>query len=78
LFPMLSGLFGISMLIDSLKNNAKIPKQRVTENLEVPKSKMSFRSLSAPSIRSAEITLPILISNFLKSSKGIVSIAKVF
>ena len=47
LFPMLSGLFGISMLIDSLKNNAKIPKQRVTENLEVPKSKMSLAVIAS-------------------------------
>ena len=40
LFPMLSGLFGISMIIDSLKNNAKIPKQRVSENLVVSKLKI--------------------------------------
>src|SRR3989344_10137 len=40
LFPMLSGLFGISMIIDSLKNNAKIPKQRASENLVVSKLKI--------------------------------------
>ena len=30
LFPMLSGLFGISILLISLKDNTKIPKQKIT------------------------------------------------
>ncbi len=37
LFPMLSGLFGISMLIVSLSNNVELPKQWITEMLEVGK-----------------------------------------
>ena len=35
LLPMLSGLFGISALITSLSGNTKIPKQEITENIEV-------------------------------------------
>lgn len=35
LFPMLSGLFGISTLIISLTQNAEIPKQHVTETIRV-------------------------------------------
>ena len=33
LFPMLSGLFGISMLIVSLSNNVELPKQWITDVL---------------------------------------------
>jgi len=40
LFPMLSGLFGISMLLTSLFNNVKIPVQRITEHIKVKKSNM--------------------------------------
>jgi len=39
LFPMLSGLFGLSVLIISLFQNVEIPKQRITEMIKVPKSK---------------------------------------
>lgn len=35
LFPMLSGLFGISTLLVSLLQNTKIPKQNITETIEV-------------------------------------------
>lgn len=35
LFPMLSGLFGVSMLLTSLADNAEIPKQEITETIEV-------------------------------------------
>lgn len=35
LFPMLSGLFGISTLVVSLMQNAEIPKQHVTETIKV-------------------------------------------
>jgi len=35
LLPMLSGLFGISALVTSLSGNAKIPKQEITESIEV-------------------------------------------
>lgn len=37
LFPLLSGLFGISMLIVSLSKNVEVPKQRITEMVEVGK-----------------------------------------
>ena len=35
LFPMLSGLFGISALVVSLFQNASIPKQHITETIKV-------------------------------------------
>lgn len=35
LFPLLSGLFGVSTLIISLLQNAEIPKQHITESIEV-------------------------------------------
>ncbi|MBW2965684.1 tripartite tricarboxylate transporter permease [Candidatus Woesearchaeota archaeon] len=37
LFPMLSGLFGISILIVSLFQKVKIPKQRITEMIKMNK-----------------------------------------
>ena len=37
LFPLLSGLFGLSMLIVSLSQKVEIPKQRITENIILPK-----------------------------------------
>jgi putative membrane protein len=38
LFPMLSGLFGVSMLVVSLSNKVEIPKQRITDTIKVSKS----------------------------------------
>jgi len=38
LFPMLSGLFGLSVLITSLNDNVEVPKQRITEIIEVEKT----------------------------------------
>lgn len=35
LFPLLSGMFGISMLLTSLSQQTKIPKQRITEQVLV-------------------------------------------
>ncbi|MBW3013871.1 tripartite tricarboxylate transporter permease [Candidatus Woesearchaeota archaeon] len=49
LFPLLSGLFGMSMLINSLFENSVIPKQRVTEDLDVSK-KVTVKSLAAGTI----------------------------
>jgi len=46
LFPMLSGLFGISMLIVSLSNKVEIPKQRITDTIKIPKLE-SIRALIA-------------------------------
>jgi putative membrane protein len=37
LFPMLSGLFGVSMLVVSLSNKTEIPKQRITDSIKIPK-----------------------------------------
>lgn len=39
LFPMLSGLFGLSVLITSLSDNVEVPKQRITEIIKVGKIK---------------------------------------
>jgi len=39
LFPMLSGLFGISALVLSLSQDVSLPKQRVTESIKVGKSR---------------------------------------
>lgn len=46
LFPMLSGLFGISALIISFSQNVEIPKQRVTEGVYVKFGK-KLRALGA-------------------------------
>jgi putative membrane protein len=48
LFPMLSGLFGISTLIVSLSENAHIPKQNLKQTIFVPKLRI-FKSLSLAS-----------------------------
>ncbi|MBI2135186.1 tripartite tricarboxylate transporter permease [Candidatus Woesearchaeota archaeon] len=37
LFPLLSGLFGLSMLIVSLSQKVQIPRQRITENIVLSK-----------------------------------------
>lgn len=37
LFPLLTGMFGISTLLISLINKSNIPKQRVTDEVKVPK-----------------------------------------
>ncbi|MBW2985249.1 tripartite tricarboxylate transporter permease [Candidatus Woesearchaeota archaeon] len=39
LFPMLSGLFGISTLLISLFQNQKIPKQKITSDIKLSRSK---------------------------------------
>ncbi|MFH1071810.1 MAG: tripartite tricarboxylate transporter permease [Nanoarchaeota archaeon] len=46
LFPMLSGLFGISTLIVSLNDKNRIPKQRITKSLKLDKSKLLQALLS--------------------------------
>ena len=38
LFPMLSGLFGVSSLLLSLSQNVSLPKQRITESIQIEKS----------------------------------------
>ena len=39
LFPMLSGLFGISTLLMSLSNNVTVPEQKITQEIHVDKVK---------------------------------------
>ncbi len=46
LFPLLSGLFGLSTLILSLGDNVKIPKQEITESIKVGKIN-SFKAIAA-------------------------------
>jgi len=38
LFPLLSGLFGMSMLVVSLSNKVKVPEQKITEEIKLGKS----------------------------------------
>ncbi|MBW3012485.1 tripartite tricarboxylate transporter permease [Candidatus Woesearchaeota archaeon] len=46
LFPMLSGLFGVSMLLNSLSEKTILPKQRITEEIEIGKKELA-KSISA-------------------------------
>jgi putative membrane protein len=46
LFPLLSGLFGVSMLIVSLSNKVAIPKQHITDTIKLPRSE-NIRALTA-------------------------------
>lgn len=48
LFPLLSGLFGVSGLIISLSQKVEIPKQRITEHIKVEKKDLT-KALSAGS-----------------------------
>ncbi len=64
LFPLFSGLFGISTLLISIKSHTKIPKQTLTSNARFPKIsdliKSSFSSLFVsifPGIGAAQATI---------------------
>ena len=46
LFPLLSGLFGTSMLLNSISEKSILPKQRVTEEIEISKKDLA-KSISA-------------------------------
>jgi len=46
LFPLLSGLFGVSMLIVSLMQKTEIPKQSITDQIKIPKMQ-SFKAVGA-------------------------------
>lgn len=46
ILPLLSGLFGVSMLINSLFENSSVPKQRISEQIEIDKKTLT-KSLSA-------------------------------
>jgi len=48
LFPMLSGLFGVSILLTSLASRVKIPKQKITKSLEIDRRDV-LKSVSAGS-----------------------------
>jgi putative membrane protein len=49
LLPLLSGLFGLCMLLDSLAQNSAIPFQRVTENIELKKKDL-IKSVGAGAV----------------------------
>jgi len=49
LFPLLSGLFGISMLIVSLMQKTEIPKQSITDQIKIPKMQ-SFKAVGAATL----------------------------
>ena len=49
LFPLLSGLFGVSMLFNSLFEKTQMPKQRITEDLEIDK-KLITKSITGGTI----------------------------
>jgi len=49
LFPLLSGLFGISMLIVSLMQKVEIPKQNITDQIRIPK-KESIKAIGAATL----------------------------
>ncbi len=49
LFPLLSGLFGVSMLIVSLMQKSKIPKQKITDELKVS-NKESAKAVGAATL----------------------------
>ncbi|MEK6949132.1 MAG: tripartite tricarboxylate transporter permease [Nanoarchaeota archaeon] len=49
LFPLLSGLFGISMLIVSLMQKTEIPKQNITDQINIPK-KESIKAIGAATL----------------------------
>lgn len=46
LFPMLSGLFGVSVLLISLNQKVSLPKQRITESITILK-KNNIKAISA-------------------------------
>lgn len=46
LFPMLSGLFGVSVLLISLNQKVSLPKQRITESITIPR-KNKIKAISA-------------------------------
>ena len=58
LFPILSGLFGLSTLLLSLKDNVQIPKQYVTESVSLPKGKSARAIIGATVTGSVTGLLP--------------------
>lgn len=46
LFPLLSGLFGVSVLLISLNQKVSLPKQRITESITIPR-KNNIKAISA-------------------------------
>ena len=47
LLPMLSGLFGVSNILLSLKSNTKLPTQTISNNIELAKGKIAKSSIVA-------------------------------
>lgn len=56
LFPMLSGMFGMSMLLTSLSQKVKIPEQRITNDLEISKKELS-KSIFAGTISGTLVSI---------------------
>ncbi len=56
LFPMLSGLFGISMLLTSLSQKVKIPEQRISNDLPVSKMEL-FKSIIAGTVSGSLVSI---------------------
>jgi putative membrane protein len=72
LFPMLSGMFGISMLITSLSQKVKIPEQKITNDLEVSKKELS-KSIFAGTISGTLVSIfPGIAVLILRQSPGFV------
>jgi putative membrane protein len=57
LLPLLSGLFGLSALVLSIKNNIKLEEQKKDVELKLPRSRIIKHSISA--------TIASLLTNFL-------------
>lgn len=60
LFPMLSGLFGVSLLIVSLRDKIKIPEQDLSETINVPKFTVIKALFSSTFAGALIATLPSL------------------
>ncbi len=56
LFPMLSGIFGISMLLTSLSQKANIPEQKITNDIHVSKKEFS-KSIFAGTISGTLVSI---------------------
>ncbi len=56
LFPMLSGMFGISMLLTSLSQKVRIPEQIISNDLEIPKNELN-KSIFAGTISGTLVSI---------------------
>ncbi|HIH39770.1 TPA: hypothetical protein HA219_03555 [Candidatus Woesearchaeota archaeon] len=56
LFPMLSGMFGISMLLTSLSQKVRIPEQKISNELEIPRGELG-KSIFAGTISGTLVSI---------------------